>query len=86
VDLNRDLEAVKQELGRAIKDRLKTVWGNKINFFHTVFLAGGGAVSLEQVLSNFHPTTVLVKDPRFANARGFLKVAEVEAKKAGLVV
>ncbi|MBS3984324.1 MAG: ParM/StbA family protein [Selenomonadales bacterium] len=85
MDFSRELEDVKQELGRGIKDRLKTVWGNKINFFHTVFLAGGGAVALERALGGLHPTTTLVKDPRFANARGFLKVAE-ELQRTGLAV
>jgi len=84
MDLSRDLEDVKRELARIIKDRLKAVWGNKLNFFHSVFLAGGGAVALEHTLNTLHPTTTVVKDARLANARGFLKVAEVEAKKTGM--
>jgi plasmid segregation protein ParM len=83
MDFSREIEGVKQELGRGIKDRLKTVWGNKLNFFHTVFLAGGGALALERELAGLHPATAVVKDPRFANARGFLKVAE-ELQRTGL--
>lgn len=85
MDLSGDLEDVKRELARNIKDRLKAVWGNKINFFHTVFLAGGGAVALEHTLNTLHPTTTVVKDARFANARGFLRVAEIEGKRSLVV-
>jgi len=85
IDFSADIEGAKRELSRVIKDRLKVVWGNKLNFFHAVFSAGGGAVALEHLLSGLHPTTTVVKDARFANARGFLKVAEIEARRAAVV-
>jgi len=37
----REIGAIKGEIARAIKDRAKVVWGNKLDFFHTIFLAGG---------------------------------------------
>jgi len=85
LDFSTEIEDAKREISRSIKDRLKIVWGNKINFFHAVFLAGGGAVALEHLLSGLHPTTTVVKDARFANARGFLKVAEIESRRALVV-
>jgi len=33
-----EIEDRKRKLARSIKDHLKEVWGNKLNFFHSVFL------------------------------------------------
>jgi len=82
LDFSKEIEDVKYGLAKNIKDRLKGAWGNKINFFNTVFLAGGGAVILEHILSDLHPDTTTIKNPQFANAKGFLKVAEIEGRKA----
>ena len=82
LDFSSELEDAKWELSKNIKDRLKAVWGNKLNFFNNVFLAGGGAVTLEHILTDLHPNTITIKSPQFANAKGFLKVAEIEGRKA----
>jgi plasmid segregation protein ParM len=81
-NFTNELNACKSELARVIKDRVKSVWGNKLNFYNTVFLAGGGAKELYENLKDIHSHTVLTKDARFANANGFLKVAELEAIKS----
>lgn len=81
LDFAGELRNVKAEIARMIKDRLKAVWGNKLDFFNTVFLAGGGAKDLQEFLMDIYENTVIVKDPQLANARGFLKVAELEEKK-----
>lgn len=81
MDFSRELAAVKAEISRVIKDRIKSVWGSKLDFFNTVFLAGGGAKELQSGLSDIYEKTVLVEDPQFANARGFLKVAAIEERK-----
>lgn len=75
-----ELNSVKYELARTIKDRIKSVWGSKLDFFNTVFLAGGGVKALSGYLTDIYDNTVIVKDAQFANARGFLKVAEIEGK------
>ena len=41
INFSKELILIKRELGRIVKDRLKTVWGNKLDFFSTVFMAGG---------------------------------------------
>jgi len=83
LDFTNELNACKEELARVIKDRVKSVWGNKLDFYNTVFLAGGGAKELCEKLTDIHSNTVLTKDARFANANGFLKVAELEERKSG---
>jgi plasmid segregation protein ParM len=81
LNFEKELNEVKLEISRVIQDRIKAVWGSKLDFFNTIFLAGGGAVSLFDSLKNLYENTVLVKNSQFANAKGFLKVAELEEKK-----
>ncbi|TYP56830.1 ParM/StbA family protein [Thermosediminibacter litoriperuensis] len=81
LDFTEELRNVKAETARIIKDRLKAVWGNKLDFFNTVFLAGGGAKDLQAFLTDIYENTILLREPQLANARGFLKVAELEEKK-----
>ncbi|AEM79767.1 ParM/StbA family protein [Thermoanaerobacter wiegelii] len=81
LDFGEELRSIKAETARVIKDRLKAVWGSKLDFFNTVFLAGGGAKDLQEFLTDIYENTVMVKDPQLANAKGFLKVAELEEKK-----
>ncbi|WP_422445348.1 StbA family protein [Thermoanaerobacterium sp. DL9XJH110] len=81
LDFSRELATVKAEISRVIKDRIKSAWGSKMDFFNTVFLAGGGAKELQVGLSDIYEKTILVEDPQFANARGFLKVAAIEERK-----
>lgn len=81
LDFSREIEAVKHDFAKTIKDRLKGTWGNKLDFFHSILLAGGGAAVLGRALAGLHPSAAVVKDPQFANAKGFLKVAEIEGRK-----
>ncbi|MBA1335357.1 MAG: hypothetical protein HPY66_0979 [Firmicutes bacterium] len=74
----KEINAVKHEIARVIKDRIKIVWGNKLDFFHTIFLAGGGAKQLKENMNDLYNSIRVVKDSQMANALGFLKVAELE--------
>lgn len=85
LDFSREIEAVKHDFAKTVKDRLKVIWGNKLDFFHSVMLAGGGATALGRALAGLHPSAAVVRDPQFANAKGFLKVAEIEGRKAAAV-
>lgn len=79
-DFSKELYMAKKELARVIKDRITATWGTKLDFFNTIFLAGGGAKELFEFLKDINENAVLVKDARFANANGFLKVAEMNEK------
>ncbi|HHW01701.1 MAG TPA: ParM/StbA family protein [Thermoanaerobacterales bacterium] len=81
LDFSQELATVKAEISRVIKDRIKSAWGSKIDYFNVVFLAGGGAKELQSGLSDIYEKTILVEDPQFANAKGFLKVASIEERK-----
>ena len=78
----KEIEAAKQDVAKHIQNNLKSVWGENIRYFHTVFLAGGGAAMLGHAFSGMHANVVTVKNPQFANAKGFLKVAEAEGRRA----
>ena len=80
VNLEKELEMVKAELARTIKDRIKLAWGNKMDFFNSVFLAGGGAKTLYTYMKDIYSNTILVKQAQMANAEGFLKVAKMAEK------
>lgn len=81
LSFSKELALVKSEISRVVKDRIKSSWGNKLDFFNTVFLAGGGAKELKAFISDIHPNTILTKNSQFANAEGFLKVAQLEEKR-----
>lgn len=81
LDFTKEINALRGEIARVIKDKIKLIWGNKLDFFNTVFLAGGGAKELMPYMKDLYENTLLIKDAQFANAKGFLKVAELEEKK-----
>lgn len=82
IDISKELAEEKYELAKNIKDRIKAVWGNKLDYFNVVFLAGGGAKDLKDYISDLYDSTVLIDDPQLANAKGFLKVAIAEEMRA----
>ncbi|ERM92517.1 StbA family protein [Caldanaerobacter subterraneus subsp. yonseiensis KB-1] len=83
LNFTREIDEVRNEIARVIKDKIKLIWGSKLDFFNTVFLAGGGARELLLYMKDIYENTLLVKNAQFANAKGFLKVAELEEKKNG---
>ncbi|HHY80085.1 MAG TPA: ParM/StbA family protein [Thermoanaerobacter sp.] len=83
LNFTREIDEVRNEIARVIKDKIKLIWGSKLDFFNTVFLAGGGARELLPYMRDIYENTLLVKNAQFANAKGFLKVAELEEKKNG---
>jgi plasmid segregation protein ParM len=70
----KEISAIKNEIARAIKDRVKVVWGNKLDFFHTIFMAGGDARQLKGAMDDLYNSIRVVRDGQMDNALGFLKV------------
>jgi plasmid segregation protein ParM len=86
IEMGKELSLVKSEISKVIKDRLKSVWGSKLDFFSTVFLAGGGGKELFPFLIDIHPNSALIHNAQFANAKGFLKVARLGEKEGQMGV
>ncbi len=61
-------------LAKTISNRISAYWKNP-QLIKTIFLAGGGAILLDEYLKEEYPQSYLIPDPQFANARGFYKLA-----------
>ncbi len=82
INMSKELSHISKEISKVIKDRLKAVWGSKLDFFHTVFFAGGGSKELFPYLADIHPNSTIVDSAQFANAKGFLRVATTAEKSS----
>ena len=80
-DFENTITSAQRFIAQAVIDRLKTAWGQKLDFIRTVFLAGGGVLDLSEMFEGFHPGLKLLEDPQMANAKGFLRVGELVQKK-----
>lgn len=67
----------KAELATTIKERVRQKWGSRINFFHMVFLAGGGAMALHKYFDDFELESKLCNTPQMSNAKGFLLMSSI---------
>jgi plasmid segregation protein ParM len=76
LDITDDIAAVHAEIAKAIQNRIRSVWGDKINLFNTIFISGGGGIDLFPLFKPFHPRVALIPDAQMANAKGFLQVAQ----------
>ncbi len=76
VDFTEELNELKEETFRAIIKAVLNTLGDKYERVSTVFVAGGGAVDLFTQLKDAHYRLIIIPDPQFANAKGFLKVAQ----------
>lgn len=60
----------------AIADGLQNSWAEKIDFIDRLIFCGGGAVEFAEGLKQYFPNMQLIPDAQFANASGFLKMAQ----------
>ncbi len=80
-DFENTISAAQRFIAQAVIDRLKTSWGQKLDFIRTMFLAGGSVLELSEMFEGFHPGLKILEDPQMANAKGFLRVGELVQKK-----
>jgi len=76
IDFSKELNELKEETFKAIVKTVLSTLGDKYERISTVFVAGGGAVDLFTQLKGTHYQLKVIPDPQFANAKGFLKVAQ----------
>lgn len=74
LDLGGLILEAKDYVGQKIQARLRTLWGNDLNFFRRIYLAGGGARLLADKLGL--SGAVVVSGPQMTNAQGFLVAAQ----------
>lgn len=76
IDFLEELNELKEETFRTIIKAVLNTLGDKYERISTVFVAGGGAIDLFMQLKDAHYKLITIPDPQFANAKGFLKVAQ----------
>lgn len=80
IDVRRPWESACMELAAEIEYHVRRVWSDALDWADVVVLAGGGAAPLSTHLSL--PSMTMVPDPQWANAVGFLALAQA-AQAAG---
>lgn len=78
IDFSEEITALKKELAKLIEKRIYTSLKGIFDKVMVIFVAGGGGSDLYPYLKDVHTNVELVKDAQFANALGFLKVAEIQ--------
>ncbi len=74
-DLTPIIDRAFKNLAKAIRDHLDQEW-NARQEFAIVYVCGGGGAALWEYLKDLHGQTRLVDEPVFANARGYLSLAQ----------
>lgn len=83
-----DLTVYRDEARRAVADaimaKLKADWGEDLDFFGAVLIMGGGGADLFPMLKGLHPNMILLDEPQWANARGYLLAMQLDTPRAAL--
>lgn len=72
IDLSREIKQICRETTRQIEEAVKSRWRDKIDFVQQVVGIGGGMELLKPYFTL--PQLMVIPDPVFANAEGFLKL------------
>lgn len=62
----------RENTAAAIKQKILAAWGNRTGYIQNTFLAGGGPLFFGADLYSSFPNPVIVDDPVYANASGYL--------------
>jgi len=76
IDLSLCVEQAVADVGRLIAQKTLSAWGAKSRFVERVLLAGGGAILFGEAFKREFPVAEIIKDPLFANAKGYLVAAK----------
>jgi plasmid segregation protein ParM len=74
IDLTKSYEIACKNTARQIIEEIQSNWSNMTGFLTLTVFAGGGAEFFNPHLTDTFPNSVIVPDPVFANAEGFLKL------------
>lgn len=81
IDFSAEIDMAYRAIARSIMDSVRQIWGDMSDFIEVVFITGGGAIALKKHLHQLHHHLQVAPDAQFANARGFLAVAEAAERK-----
>lgn len=75
--LEDTIDRSKRSITANIVDRVKLAWGENVDNFHAIFLAGGGGEMFEPLFQpHFDNRLLKPSDSQFANARGYLQLGK----------
>lgn len=75
IDMTKTLNQARFKVARAIADQVLGKWGSRADFVRKIYLAGGGAMELPELISIF-PSASRIKDSQWANVMGFLEAGK----------
>jgi len=75
IDMTNTLNQARFKVARAIADQVLGKWGSRADFVRKIYLAGGGAMELPELMSIF-PSASRIKDSQWANVMGFLEAGK----------
>jgi len=80
LELTSVIQRAYANVAQAILDELDVQWGNRLNEFSAILVAGGGGAALWPWLQKLQPQAILLPSPEFANAQGYLSAARLASK------
>ena len=76
--INHQIKVVTQQLTTEILN----LWKDDLRGFSGIYLAGGGAILLEDTLKEHFDRFSILEDPQFSNAKGYLSYLKVRKNRA----
>jgi plasmid segregation protein ParM len=74
LDLSREYRQAVDDTAEAVARQVLSAWRDFADMISVTYLAGGGALLLGERLARAFPNPVLVEDPVYANALGYLRM------------
>ena len=74
LDLSAEYQAAVRDAAAVITRQVLSVWRDVSDMIITTYLAGGGSLMLTEHLTRALPNPVLVREPIYANALGYLRM------------
>lgn len=75
ISFDETIEASKNSIALNIVDRLKNAWGEEVDVFDGIFLAGGGGELFEPYIQKpFDNRLLKIQESQFANTIGYLRL------------
>lgn len=73
LDFTEFIKKARKQTAQSIADRVLSSLGDRADFIKQIYIAGGGTMAIPELLELL-PASEVIPDPRWANAKGFLKV------------
>lgn len=78
IDLSKYFQRGKEETLRMITEGIRAAWLNRSEYLSITAFAGGGAEIFREMLPDTFPEAIVVPDPVFADANGYLSLLSAE--------